>query len=46
MKRQNVFGVVSLCGLSLMLLACGGGDPPSTAIAYVAQLSESQHVGD
>jgi YVTN family beta-propeller protein len=37
MKSLVVFGGVSLFGLSLMLLACGGGSSPApTAIAYVA----------
>ena len=37
MKSLVVFRVVSLLGLSLMLLACGGGSSPApTAIAYVA----------
>jgi len=37
MKSLVVFGGVSLFGLTLMLLACGGGRSPApTAIAYVA----------
>jgi YVTN family beta-propeller protein len=37
MKSLVVFGVMSLLGLSLVLLACGGGSIPApVAIAYVA----------
>jgi len=37
MKSFAVLGTVSLLGLSLVLLACGGGSSPApTAIAYVA----------
>jgi YVTN family beta-propeller protein len=37
MKCRVVFCVVSLIGLSLILVSCGGGSPPATAaIIYVA----------
>jgi YVTN family beta-propeller protein len=38
MKCRVVFNVVSLLGLSLILVSCGGGNSPATAaIIYVAQ---------
>lgn len=36
MNGRVAFGVVSLLGLSLILTSCGGGNSPTTAIAYVA----------